>query len=913
MLVPTPTAIGQPGARVLINEIFYHPPCLVTYTPCPDAPAEFVELHNAGTEPADLGGWRFDDGISFTFLPGTVLPPGGFLVLADDVAGFNAYFATSAAGQWSGELSNGGERISLVDELGQPVDAITYTDGGGSPGAWSVDADGSGDSLSLLSTENADGTSVWWDAATPTPGTANANAGSAPAALVEGFTWTHHPLENEPIVVDATVHGGSNVVLEYTVGYPGTIGSVLMTDLGGDRFRATIEPAEYAAGDLVRFRLQMGGTILAPRDNDTIDWVGTTIADPSVTTDLPVIEWFTSAENYQQGFDEDGDTDFDGVLAYDGVVYDNVGFRARGGIARSPDWTKRNWKFRLPDHHDFFIDGIEDGLDVLDLQGGFADEARIREYLGHTIASEMGLVAPRVQHVRLHLNGEFFGLHTLQEHPDAGFLRANELEDATLFKGVQNPEYESGPTTVGVPSTIGWEDWDIPEYLNLLAAASVIQNNDFGHDNFYFWYDAAEHERYEGMIWDLDMSQGIRYPPDSSLTVALEIGNSWSYVWHRWRVQAPMFAEVLEEPYRELYLRRVRTLADEWFGTGRFEQMARAAYAEIAPEWGLDTASWGFWGGQAFSQQNAIDRLADAWIDQFHAHLTGGGPAGDLPGPQPENPDLELFVDAAPADPRSEHIRIQNNEDVAIDVSGWSLAGSATAVLPPGSVLPANGSAYVVGDDRRTGFRAATTDLYVLTEYDAPLSDAGGSVELRDTGTTVQAAAGWGTGAPPSGLILNEWNAVGSSASLLNGDTRFGSILGNGGDWFELVVVDDHLDLRGWSVGVGDGGVDQVLTFTDAPVWSDLRAGTIITVAETEIVGADATVWGEDLSYRPGAGDWWIHVVGVPRIRQTWKSFFVCSSTPFAASTSMIAQSAAVSVRYVSSLKSWWPGVSRRL
>jgi hypothetical protein len=37
--------------------------------------------------------------------------------------------------------------------------------------------------------------------------------------------------------------------------------------------------------------------------------------------------------------------------------------------------------------------------------------------------------------------------------------------------------------------------------------------------------------------------------------------------------------------------------------------------------------------------------------------------------------------------------------------------------------------------------------------------------------------------------------------------------------------------------------------------------------------------------------------MGVPRMRQTWKSFFVWASTPLAASMSMIAQSAAVSVR----------------
>jgi hypothetical protein len=117
-------------------------------------------------------------------------------------------------------------------------------------------------------------------------------------------------------------------------------------------------------------------------------------------------------------------------------------------------------------------------------------------------------------------------------------------------------------------------------------------------------------------------------------------------------------------------------------------------------------------------------------------------------------------------------------------------------------------------------------------------------------------------------LIVNEFNAV-SASNYLNGgnattdgdgnstnppaDTFFGRIQGNGGDWIELVVIADHLDIRGWTLDICDAGVcggDQ-LTFADHAVWSDLRAGTIITVAEDEPT---------DLSFDPGSGDWWMNV-----------------------------------------------------
>ncbi len=108
-------------------------------------------------------------------------------------------------------------------------------------------------------------------------------------------------------------------------------------------------------------------------------------------------------------------------------------------------------------------------------------------------------------------------------------------------------------------------------------------------------------------------------------------------------------------------------------------------------------------------------------------------------------------------------------------------------------------------------------------------------------------------------LILNEYNAVGDTG-MLEGDgtdSFWGRRSGNGGDWFELVVITDHLDMRGWkAVLVNDtGSADEsttVLSFTNAEIWSDLRSGTIITVSEDLANNVD--------DYRPEVGKWWINV-----------------------------------------------------
>jgi hypothetical protein len=121
-------------------------------------------------------------------------------------------------------------------------------------------------------------------------------------------------------------------------------------------------------------------------------------------------------------------------------------------------------------------------------------------------------------------------------------------------------------------------------------------------------------------------------------------------------------------------------------------------------------------------------------------------------------------------------------------------------------------------------------------------------------------------------LILNEYNGVAPSVWLNGGtelvdddgeaaaDATLGRVLGNGGDWIELVVVADHLDIRGWRVQVCDNAVcAPELVFTNAALLSDLRAGTLITVA----ADMGALVRPEDASYNPVNGpgeDWWIEL-----------------------------------------------------
>lgn len=139
---PTPGAANTVNVSqdIVINEVFYNPPL-------GNLQGEFLELHNRGVAPVNIGGWSFTRGVSFAFPVGTTLAAGDYLVVAQDPAALSAAHGLAAVlGPWEGNLANSGEAIRLVDALGNTVDEVRYFDGG----RWSEWADGGGSSLELL-------------------------------------------------------------------------------------------------------------------------------------------------------------------------------------------------------------------------------------------------------------------------------------------------------------------------------------------------------------------------------------------------------------------------------------------------------------------------------------------------------------------------------------------------------------------------------------------------------------------------------------------------------------------------------------------------------------------------------------------------------------------------------------------
>ncbi len=146
---------------VVINEIMYNPISGLNDD-------EYVEIYNRSGAPANIAGWEFVVGITYTFAtnPLTIsMPAGAHWVIAKNPANLatihtNLTNTMNLFGPYGGTLANGGERIVLAaadydlvggvnEKLNVPVSDVNYGDGG----KWGNWSDGLGSSLEFIDPE----------------------------------------------------------------------------------------------------------------------------------------------------------------------------------------------------------------------------------------------------------------------------------------------------------------------------------------------------------------------------------------------------------------------------------------------------------------------------------------------------------------------------------------------------------------------------------------------------------------------------------------------------------------------------------------------------------------------------------------------------------------------------------------
>ncbi|MDB4753754.1 lamin tail domain-containing protein, partial [Akkermansiaceae bacterium] len=116
---------------------------------------EFLEILNTGAGPIDLSGVTWSAGITFSYSDGdlTTIPAGGRALIVENRAAFEFRYGTGhpIAGQYTGKLNNGGETVTIEDQLGNPIRTFTYDNAA----PWPLGAAGNGSSMVLNSPMSA--------------------------------------------------------------------------------------------------------------------------------------------------------------------------------------------------------------------------------------------------------------------------------------------------------------------------------------------------------------------------------------------------------------------------------------------------------------------------------------------------------------------------------------------------------------------------------------------------------------------------------------------------------------------------------------------------------------------------------------------------------------------------------------
>jgi hypothetical protein len=263
--VISPSVLAGP----VISEIMYRPG-----TGYPENTAlEYIELHNPDAAAVDISGWEFHKGVNYLFPAGTVIPAGGYLVVASDPTALQAvHGALNAVGPWQAgnSLSNNGETVTLSMPGVAPgtrtkVDEVIYASEGdwaqrvrdGFGGwDWTTPANEDGQSLELrnpaLSNDNGQNWAPSTSGAGGTPGAANSVATTNVPPIIHAVKHSPAmPTTTQSVTISCEVNDEAPAAdraatLFYrnaTSASPPAFSSVAMTNDGTGKFRAVLPPS----------------------------------------------------------------------------------------------------------------------------------------------------------------------------------------------------------------------------------------------------------------------------------------------------------------------------------------------------------------------------------------------------------------------------------------------------------------------------------------------------------------------------------------------------------------------------------------------------------------------------------------------------------------------------------------------
>lgn len=318
-----------------------------------------------------------------------------------------------------------------------------------------------------------------------------------------------------------------------------------------------------------------------------------------------------------------GDGLLPAVVELNGQKFQNAGVRYRGfksfapGAPRNPLHIVLDMKDKTENYQ---------GYHVLKLSNTLRDPSLLREVLGYEIARTY-MPAPKANFAKVTINGKLYGLlanvesvneeqflNRYFESTDNAFFRVNQdAADKTvagcknnLFGSLEYDEsivcYENNFDKLSEHGTkelmelariLNQETEKIETVLNvdrtlwMLAFNNVIVNLSSytgQHSvNYYLYQD--DDGRFTPIVWDLNLAFGSFKNIGTGSDLKLKALQEMDPLLQFDNPTKPLISKLLEDAnYNKIYRSHLRTLLQDWFISGKFEQRARQLQKAIRPE-----------------------------------------------------------------------------------------------------------------------------------------------------------------------------------------------------------------------------------------------------------------------------------------------------------------------------------------
>ncbi len=321
--------------------------------------------------------------------------------------------------------------------------------------------------------------------------------------------------------------------------------------------------------------------------------------------------WETLDAEYQEFLDNGTEIPYHSVtVEVDGNIVENAGVRQKGYSSNFfTNTTKKPLKINFGI---FEIDQEYDGVEKINLANGQGDPAIIKDKIAYDMFRHHGIPSPRVSHVKIYIQDEYWGIYAIIEQIDKKYLKRNFADnDGNLWKNKGYSDLEwlgTNPNNYSfeLQTNIEENDWtkfidfldfinhstiedfeeniesifDLDEYLRILAIDILTNNWDsyIAHGRNWYLYHEPKTDKIHWLPWDYNFAYDRR--PNGYGDFNIILNDPEKILIHR-IFQVPAF--------RERYLNYMCEIMEVNFIEERLEPKLDAQLDLIDDDWDLAT------------------------------------------------------------------------------------------------------------------------------------------------------------------------------------------------------------------------------------------------------------------------------------------------------------------------------------